>query len=154
MTNVRNKALGGLSPFEALYNKMVNRNNLRPFGQYVMTHIYKGNQGTDKRWAPRSQEARIIGYTDTYGIYQAITSTGKRIETTKNPILIKQSILPTKLPTNNQENQIQTTQEPRRSTRSGRDLRPIDPQTHQRIETIKHMVNRVGHDQEIGRAHV
>ena len=113
-----------------------------------MTHIYKENRGTDKRWAPRSQEARIIGYTETYGIYQAITSTGKRIETIKNPIPIKQSIFPTRLPTKNQENQEQTTQEPRWSTRSSRDLRPIDPQTHQRIETIKHMVKRVGHDQD------
>ena len=38
---IPHQALGGLSPFEALYNKTVNRDNLRPFGQYVMTHIYK-----------------------------------------------------------------------------------------------------------------
>ena len=38
--------------------------------------------------------------------------------------------------------------EPRRSTRSGKDLRTIDPKSHKRVETIKHMVNRVGHDED------
>ena len=150
---ISHKALKGLSPFEVLYNKSVDRANLRPFGQHVMTYIYKENREADKRWAPRSQEARIIGYTETFGIYQAITATGKRIETTKNPMPIKESNLPTKGLT--KEPTIQSEQskepvmkEPRRSTRSGRDLRPIDPHTHKRIDTIKHMVNQVGHDED------
>ena len=66
----------GKAPIEALMTKPVNRNNLRPFGQHIMTHIYEDNR-EDKRWAPRAQEARIIGYTETYGVYQAITPTGK-----------------------------------------------------------------------------
>ena len=41
-----------------------------------MIHVYK-DQRTD-RMAPRAIEARIIGYTETYGVYQTITTTGKR----------------------------------------------------------------------------
>ena len=34
---------------------------------------------------------------------------------------------------------------PRQSTRSGRDLKHIGLLTYQRIETIKYIVNRIGH---------
>ena len=77
------------TPIEALLGKIGNiRSNLRPFGQKVMIHIYKEDRPT--RMAPRAIEARIIGYTATYGTYQVITTTGKR-KVAKNPRAIYQS---------------------------------------------------------------
>ena len=51
-----------------------------------MVHLYKEERD---RMAPRAQEARIIGYTATYGVYQVITATGKR-KVAKKPIPINQ----------------------------------------------------------------
>ena len=87
---IPHRSLEGLCPAEIFLSKEIaDRRNLRPFGQKVMTHIYEENRGPDARWAPRAQEARIIGYTETHGIYQAITATGKRVNTTKDPKPIK-----------------------------------------------------------------
>ena len=112
-----------------MYRKEVDRNNLRTFGQRVMVHIYKDNRNPDKRWAPRAQEARIIGYIETHGVYQAITVTGKRIDTTKDPIPIKGEPKPEPEPeavSLPKQPKITKPIEPRRSTRSGRDNRPYD----------------------------
>ena len=77
------------TPIEALLGKIENiRSNLRPFGQKVMIHVYKEDR--PDRMAPRAIEARIIGYTATYGTYQVITTTGKR-KIAKNPRAIYQS---------------------------------------------------------------
>ena len=65
------------SPIEILLDKPVSRTNLRPFSQKVMIHLYKEERNND-RMAPRAMEARIIGYTATYGVYQVLTTTGKR----------------------------------------------------------------------------
>ena len=70
-----------------LTKEVPTRDNLRPFGQRVMIHIYKDQR--DSRWAPRAQEAQIIGYTETHGVYQVITPTGKRL-ISKNPRPIKE----------------------------------------------------------------
>ena len=75
------------SPIEVLLGKDLNvRSNLRPFGQRVMIHLYKEERD---RMAPRAIEARITGYTATHGIYQVITTTGKR-RITKDPKPIEQ----------------------------------------------------------------
>ena len=52
-----------------------------------MVHLYKEERD---RMAPRALEARIIGYTATYGVYQVITITGKR-RIAKNPKPIDQT---------------------------------------------------------------
>ena len=52
-----------------------------------MIQLYKEERD---RMEPRAQEARIIGYTATYGVYQVITTTGKR-KLAKNPRTIDQS---------------------------------------------------------------
>ena len=65
------------SPTETLFEKPVNRNNLRPFGQNVMVHIYKDQRRKD-RMAERAVPAKIIGYTKTHGTYQVISNSGKR----------------------------------------------------------------------------
>ena len=70
------------SPIEALLGRKIDRSNLRPFGQKVMIHLYKEER--KDRMAPRAQEARITGYTITHGVYQVITTTGKRT-IAKNP---------------------------------------------------------------------
>ena len=70
--------LTGMTPAQIFLLKEVpTRSNLRPFGQRVMIHIYKDQR--EGRWAPRAQEARRIGYTETHGVYQVITPTGRRI---------------------------------------------------------------------------
>ena len=71
-----------------LLKEVPTRNNLQAFGQRVMIHIYKDQR--DGRWAPRAQEARIIGYTETHGVYQVITPTGKRL-ISKDPRSIKET---------------------------------------------------------------
>ena len=76
------------SPIEKLLGKQIDRSNLRPFGQRVMIHLYKEERNND-RMAPRAIEARITGYTATYGTYQAVTTTGKR-KIVKNPTPIDQ----------------------------------------------------------------
>ena len=76
------------APVEALLGKG-DRSNLRPFGQKVMIHPYKEERNND-RMAPRSIEARITGYTATHGVYQVITTTGKR-KIAKNPVPINQT---------------------------------------------------------------
>ena len=52
-----------------------------------MVHLYKEERN---RMAARAIEARIIGYTTTYGVYQVITATGKR-RIAKNPIPVTQT---------------------------------------------------------------
>ena len=117
------------------------------------------NREPDTRWAPRAQEARIIGYTETHGVYQAITSTGKRI-TTKDPKPIHEPEAANSQPeTTNPEGQHEganhqseaaktTIQEPRRSTRSGRDTRPFTQREMEGFRGIPHIVRRIGHDED------
>ena len=69
----------GISPVEALFNKEVNRSNLRPFGQVIMIHLYKDQRTGKDRMAARATKARLVGYTKTHGIYQTILESGKRI---------------------------------------------------------------------------
>ena len=73
---VPHRALNGKSPIEVLLNKKVNRDNLRPFGQKVMAHIYKEQR--ESRMSERAIECRIMQYTETYGIYLVINHSGKR----------------------------------------------------------------------------
>ena len=157
-----------MTPVEIFLLKEVpTRSNLRPFGQRVMTHIYK-DQREGGRWAPRAQEARIIGYTETHVVYQVITPTGKRL-ISKDPRSIKEvpetstpecKITPNKtqsmgeplnetiLPSPNQ------TKGPRRSTRSGRDTRPFNQREKEglyggpQFSKLRLIVNRVGHDDD------
>ena len=72
-------------PIEVFLNKTVNRGNLRPFGEKVVAHAYL--ESNDKM-VPRGIHACIIGYTETYGIYQVISPTGKRF-LAKNPTAVK-----------------------------------------------------------------
>ena len=75
------------SPIEVLLGKQLDvQTNLRPFGQRVIIHLYKEERD---RMAPRAIEARITGYTATHGVYQVITTTGKR-KVAKNPKPIDQ----------------------------------------------------------------
>ena len=69
----------GISPIEALFNKEVNRSNLRPFGQAIMIHLYQDQRTGKDRMATWATKARLIGYTKTHGIYQTILESGKRI---------------------------------------------------------------------------
>ena len=162
------KSLTGMTPVEVFLLKEVpTRNNLRPFGQRVMIHIYK-DQRKGGRWAPRAQEARIIGYTETHGVYQVITPTGKRL-ISKNPRPIREeenSELPTvnqpkqndensKTPTMQREIQKEETpQNPRRSTRSRRDTRPFNQREKEGLygppqgNKLRLIVSRVGHDED------
>ena len=71
-----------------LLKEVPTRSNLCPFEQGVMTHIYKVQREVGQ-WAPRAQEARIIGYIETHGVYQVITPTGKR-PISKDPRPIKE----------------------------------------------------------------
>lgn len=178
--------------------------------------------------APRAIKARVIGYTNTYNVYQTITETGKRMMSkeprtlgldheeeeeitalgyTRRPTLEKAMEdcyalaegkkgpnMGLDCPVNPAEkNEPETpekkkkgpdpetpsnqllqeakeapeapqkpppTFEPRRSQRSGRDLRPIDPKTHERIgepheepnepwySHFMPRINRVGHDED------
>ena len=116
--------LTGMTPAQVFLLKEVpTRSNLRPFGQKVMVHIYKDQR--EGRWAPRAQEARIIGYTETHGVYQVITPTGKRL-ISKDPRPIREEA-PIPIPTITTEEprpspettRFEEPQEPRRSTRSG-----------------------------------
>ena len=149
--------LTGMTPAQVFLLKEVpTRNNLRPFGQRVMIHIYK-DQREGGQWAPRAQEARIIGYTETHGVYQVITPTGKRL-ISKDPRPIKEDRIPeipkeedlqkpTKIPE-------KLSTEPRRSTRSGRDTRPFNQREKEglygpaQINKLRVIVNRVGHDDD------
>ena len=71
------------SPIEILLKKRLNdRNNLRPFGQKVMAHIYKEQR--ESRMSERGIECRIMQYTETYGIYLVVSHSGKRF-LTKDP---------------------------------------------------------------------
>ena len=157
---IPHESLTGMTPTEILLLKEVpTRNNLRPFGQRVMIHIYK-DQREGGRWAPRAQEARIIGYTETHGVYQVITPTGKRL-ISKNPTPIReepeetsQTITP-EIPTPPPEIiKPKEPQEPRRSTRGGRDPRPFDQREKEglygdlQINKLRLIVNRVGHDDD------
>ena len=71
------------SPVEILFGKPANRENLRPFGQQVMVHVYKDQREND-RMAARAVSAKVVGYTKTHGIYQVVSETGKRA-LAKNP---------------------------------------------------------------------
>ena len=57
------------TPIEILLGKQVNRENLRPFGQRVIAHLYKEQRPQGDKMAPRGIEARVIGYTNTYSVY-------------------------------------------------------------------------------------
>ena len=79
---VPHRALNNKSPIEVLLKQKVNRDNLRPFGQKVMAHIYKELRPT--RMDPRAIECRIMQYTETHGIYLVVNHSGKRL-LTKDP---------------------------------------------------------------------
>ena len=91
-------SLGGRSPIDVFLGNEnpTNRGNLRPFGQKVIAHIYNENN----KMLPRGATAYITGYTETYGIYQVISPTGKRF-LSKNPVAInegedsEETVLPT-----------------------------------------------------------
>ena len=59
------------TPYEVLYQQQTDRNNLRPFGQKVAAYMYEEQRkkSKDPRWEPRTQEVRILGYTNTHGVY-------------------------------------------------------------------------------------
>ena len=78
---VPHRALNNKSPIEILLNKKVNRDNLRPFGQKVMAHLYKEQRD---RMDPRAIECRIMQYTETHGVYLVVNHSGKRF-LSKNP---------------------------------------------------------------------
>ena len=169
--------LTGMTPAQVFLLKEVpTRDNLRPFGQRIMIHIYKDQR--DGRWAPRAQEARIIGYTETHGVYQVITPTGKRL-ISKDPRPIREetpiptptipqkpapesasqkepiSVIAPKRPNPLSEtNESKEPQKPRRSTRSGRDSRPFNQREKEglygvpQISKLRLIVNRVGHDED------
>ena len=151
--------LTGMTPEQIFLLKEVpTRSNLRPFGQRVMIHIYK-DQRKGGRWAPRAQEARIIGYTETHGVYQVITPTGKRL-IFKDPRPIRENGNPKtpetpKTGKNAQENpNPEQLQEPRRSIRKGRDTRPFNQREREglygspQVSKLRVIVNRVGHDDD------
>ena len=159
---IPHESLTNMTPAEIFLLKEVpTRDNLRPFGQRVMIHIYK-DQREGGRWAPRAQEARIVGYTETHGVYQVITPTGKRL-ISKDPRPIREEKTP-EGPVVNQPEQTPEipeitekepeTQPPRRSTRSGRDTRPFDQREkeglygNQQVNKLRLIVNRVGHDDD------
>ena len=149
--------LTGMTPSGVFLLKEVpTRSNLRPFGQRVMVHIYKDQR--DGRWAPRAQEARIIGYTETHGVYQVITPTGKRL-ISKDPRPIKENLREPTL--QNPEEKIsekpiksKESQKPRRSTRERKDTRPFDQREKEglygtpQIKKLRLIVNRTGHDND------
>ena len=136
-----------------------------------MIHIYEDQR--DGRWAPRAQEARIIGYTETHGEYQVITPTGKQLiskeprpireipESPELPDLKPKSLsLPKDLPnleTLSKEvpkNVTTEQQKPRRSTRSGRDTRSFSQREKEglygipQVNKLRLIVSRVGHDND------
>ena len=73
---IPHEALKGSSPIATLLNILVQKSNLRPFGQEVIIHMQK-DQRKDKM-TPLVIKGCIVGYTATHGIYQVITNTGKR----------------------------------------------------------------------------
>ena len=139
-----------------LLKEVPTRSNLCPFGQRVTIHVYK-DQREGGRWAPRAQEARIIGYTETHGVYQTITPSGKRL-IPKDPRPIKEEqapetpkaseILEKEVPKKLEEHT------PRRSTRSGRDTRSFGQREKEglygtpQINKLRLIVNRIGHDDD------
>ena len=227
---IPHRSLGVKTPIEVLLGKPAVRDNLRPFGQRVMAHLYKEQRPQGDKMAPRVIEARVIGYTNTHNVYQTITETGKRMlskeprtmaldhedeeETNEQgytrrftlekavedlhamaegkegpnfgsdcPVNPVEAKTPEKSKKGEEKKPDPTTPsnqllqeakeapvaprklnvEPRRSQRSGRDLRPIDPKTHERIGEktqsyeeqsepwYSHFlprINRVGHDED------
>ena len=151
--------LTGMTPAQIFLLKEVpTRSNLRPFGQKVMIHIYK-DQREGGRWAPRAQEARIIGYTETHRVYQVITPTGKRLiskdprpirEIQEGPTLPNQ-LTPTNIPIPKEK---EIPPEPRRSTRKRKDTRPFNQREKEglygipQVNKLRLIVNRVGHDDD------
>ena len=161
--------LTGMTPAQVFLLKEVpTRSNLRPFGQRVMVHIYKDQR--EGRWAPRAQEARIIGYTETHGVYQVITPSGKRLiskdprpirespEITPEPKAIPEKLAPTPknqlIPNIPIKHPSEGIPKPRRSIRSGRDTRPFNQREKEglygtpQISKLRLIVNRVGHDDD------
>ena len=154
--------LTGMTPAQIFLLKEVpTRSNLRPFGQRVMIHIYKDQR--DGRWAPRAQEARIIGYTETHGVYQVITPTSKRLiskdprpirEEPDEPTPKKEATSTTGPEELSSPPEITKPKEPRRSTRSGRDNRPFNQREKEglygvsQVNKLRTIVNRVGHDDD------
>ena len=157
---IPHQTLTGMTPAQIFLLKEVpTRSNLRPFGQRVMIHIYK-DQREGGRWAPRAQEARIIGFTETHGVYQVITPTGKRL-ISKNPRPIREEpeeINPTTIPGKPipppEKTKTNEPQKPRRSARSGRDTRPFNQREKEglygipQVNKLRLIVNRVGHDED------
>jgi hypothetical protein len=72
---IPHKELAGRAPIKIMLNKdaINERENLRPFGQRVTCFNYD----IQDKLSPRSYEARVIRYTNTYGIYSIIDSFGK-----------------------------------------------------------------------------
>ena len=70
---VPHSTLGNKALIEVFLGKTVNRGNLRPFRQKVMAHLY-----TENKLDARATKASVIGYTETYSIYQVIDMKGKR----------------------------------------------------------------------------
>ena len=80
---VPHRALKNKSPIEVLLKReKISRDNLRPFGQKVMAHVYKEQR--DSRMHERAIECRIMQYTETHGIYHVVNHSGKRF-LTKDP---------------------------------------------------------------------
>lgn len=190
-----------------------------------MAHLYTEQRPQGDKMAPRAVAARIIGYTNTYNVYQTITETGKRMlskeprtqgldhedeektnkegytrrftlakavedlhalaegkkgpnfgsdcpinpvepktpeKSKKEPELITLSsqILQEAREAPGAPSKPPPTFEPRQSQRRGRDLRPIDPKTHERIgehheesnepwySHFMPRINRIGHDED------
>ena len=69
---VPHRSLNYKIPAETFLGTKINRGNLRPFGQKVTAHLYN-----EEKLAPRATHACILGYTETYGIYQVISQPEK-----------------------------------------------------------------------------
>lgn len=107
---VPHSTLGNKIPIEEFLAREVNRGNLRPFGKRVMAHLY-----TEDKMEARAIEAFIIGYTETYGIYQVIDKKGKRF-LSKNPKALKEEEEDTVLPLPDLPKSLKGPETPERST--------------------------------------
>jgi transposase InsO family protein len=83
---IPHKALGGKSPLEILQpvtDIIVERNNLRKFGEEAIVHNY----GVTDKMAARSHREHIIGYTNIYSMYWTINKNQRRtLEKDPKPI--------------------------------------------------------------------
>jgi transposase InsO family protein len=79
---IPHKALGGKSPLEILQpvtDIIAERSNLQKFGEEAIVYNY----GVTDKMAARSHRGYIIGYTNTYGVYQ--TNKNQKRMLAKNP---------------------------------------------------------------------